>query len=166
MEPKYYHPRVGGNFRLDALQAAVLNVKLPHLNTWHEQRRENASLYNKLFNAAGLNRTADALDSGLSNGIVLPIEKENNYHIYNQFVIYSEQRDALMEHMKANNVGCEIYYPLALHEQECFRLLGYKKGDFPNSERAASMSLALPIYPDLTTEMIERVVEVIADFYN
>lgn len=166
MEPKYYHPRVGGNFRLDALQAAVLNVKLPHLNTWHEQRRENASLYRKLFKAAGLNRTADALDTGLNNGIVLPIERENNYHIYNQFVIYSEQRDALMEHMKANNVGCEIYYPLALHEQECFRLLGYKKGDFPNAERAAAMSLALPIYPDLTSEMIERVVEVIADFYN
>jgi dTDP-4-amino-4,6-dideoxygalactose transaminase len=166
MEPKYYHPRVGGNFRLDALQAAVLNVKLKHLDTWHGQRRENAALYNKLFNAAGITRSADDLDSGLKGGIVLPIEKENNFHIYNQFVIYSENRDALMEHMKAHDVGCEIYYPLALHEQECFRLLGYKKGDFPNSERAASMTLALPIYPDLTTEMIERVVEVITDFHK
>lgn len=166
MEPKYYHPRVGGNFRLDALQAAVLNVKLKHLDTWHGQRRENAALYNKLFNAAGITRSADDLDSGLTGGIVLPIEKENNFHIYNQFVIYSENRDALMEHMKAHDVGCEIYYPLALHEQECFRLLGYKKGDFPNSERAASMTLALPIYPDLTTEMIERVVEVITDFHK
>ncbi len=164
MEPKYYHPRVGGNFRLDALQAAVLNVKLPHLDSWHEQRRENAALYHKLFKAAGLTRSADELDSGLNGGIVLPIEKENNYHIYNQFVIYSENRDALMQHMKANDVGCEIYYPLALHEQECFRLLGYKQGDFPNAERAAAMSLALPIYPDLTTEMIHRVVEVIASF--
>ncbi len=166
MEPKYYHDRVGGNFRLDALQAAVLNVKLKHLNTWHEQRRENAALYNKLFKAAGLARSADELDTGLKAGLVLPIEKQNNYHIYNQFVIYSENRDALMEHMKAHDVGCEIYYPLALHEQECFRLLGYKKGDFPNAERAASMSLALPIYPDLTTGMIERVVEVIADFHK
>ncbi len=164
MEPKYYHPRVGGNFRLDALQAAVLNVKLPHLNTWHEQRRENAALYRKCFDLAGITRTADELETGLNGGVVLPIEKEGNYHIYNQFVIYSEHRDALMEHMKANNVGCEIYYPLSLHEQECFRLLGYKKGDFPNSERAAAMSLALPIFPDLTDEMIERVVEVITSF--
>ncbi|MGC6424227.1 MAG: DegT/DnrJ/EryC1/StrS family aminotransferase [Lentimonas sp.] len=164
MEPKYYHARVGGNFRLDALQAAVLNVKLPHLNCWHEQRRENAALYRKLFEEAGLTRTAADLESGLNGGVVLPIEKEGNYHIYNQFVIYTENRDALMAHMKANNVGCEIYYPLSLHEQECFRLLGYTKGDFPNSERAAAMSLALPIYPDLTDEMIARVVEVIAQF--
>ena len=91
MEPKYFHPRVGGNFRLDALQAAVLNVKLPHLNGWHEQRRANAALYNKLFAEAGLSRTVEALESGdLNNGVVLPIEKENNYHIYNQFVIYAQ----------------------------------------------------------------------------
>lgn len=164
MEPKYYHPRVGGNFRLDALQAAVLNVKLPHLSTWHEQRRENAALYRKLFEKTGIARSADALETGLENGIVLPVEKTGNYHIYNQFVIYSEHRDALMAHLKANDIGCEIYYPLALHEQECFRLLGYTKGDFPNSERAAAMSLALPIFPDLSNEMIERVVEVIAAF--
>ncbi|MGJ8653492.1 MAG: DegT/DnrJ/EryC1/StrS family aminotransferase [Opitutaceae bacterium] len=164
MEPKYYHPRVGGNFRLDALQAAVLNVKLPHLNTWHEQRRENAALYRKLFEQAGLTRTADDLDSGLNGGVVVPVEKEGNYHIYNQFVIYSEQRDALLKHLQSNNVGCEIYYPLSLHEQECFESLGYKKGDFPNSERAAAMSLALPIFPDLADEMIHRVVEVIAAF--
>ncbi len=164
MEPKYYHSRVGGNFRLDALQAAVLNVKLPHLNNWHEQRRENAALYRKLFTAAGITRTADELDTSLNGGIVVPLEKDGNYHIYNQFVIYSEHRDALMAQMKANDIGCEIYYPLSLHEQECFRLLGYKRGDFPNSERAASMSLALPIFPDLSDEMIERVVEVIAAF--
>jgi dTDP-4-amino-4,6-dideoxygalactose transaminase len=166
MEPKYFHPRVGGNFRLDALQAAVLNVKLPHLNSWHEQRRENAALYRKHFAEEGLVREIDALDQGdLNKGVILPIEKDNNYHIYNQFVIYTQDREALMQHMQANNVGCEIYYPLSLHEQECFRLLGYKKGDFPNAERAAAMSLALPIFPDLAPEQIARVVEVIANFF-
>ena len=166
MEPKYFHARVGGNFRLDALQAAVLNVKLPHLNNWHEQRRVNADLYRKLFAEKGLIRDINTLEScKLNKGVILPCEKPGNYHIYNQFVIYADERDALIEHMRANNVGCEIYYPLALHEQECFRLLGYTKGDFPNAERAATMSLALPIYPDLTPEMIERTVEVIAAFY-
>ncbi|MFU8847217.1 MAG: DegT/DnrJ/EryC1/StrS family aminotransferase [Opitutales bacterium] len=164
MEPKYFHPRIGGNFRLDALQAAVLNVKLQHLDRWHEQRRDNAALYRKLFEAAGLTREISQLDGSLDQGIVLPTEREGNYHIYNQFVIYAEQRDALMAHLQANDVGCEVYYPLALHEQECFRLLAYVKGDFPQAERAAAMSLALPIYPDLTPDMIERVVEVIADF--
>ncbi|MDA8735966.1 DegT/DnrJ/EryC1/StrS family aminotransferase [Opitutales bacterium] len=166
MEPKYFHARVGGNFRLDALQAAVLDVKLKHLNHWHEQRRANAALYHKLASEAGISRDISLLDSGdLQNGISLPTEKDGNYHIYNQFVIYSDQRDALIDHLRANNVGCEIYYPLALHEQECFRLLGYKRGDFPNSERAAAMSLALPIFPDLAPEQITRVVEVITDFF-
>ena len=166
MEPKYFHSRIGGNFRLDALQAAVLDVKLKHLNSWHEQRRENAALYHQLSEKAGISRSVDLLDSGdLQNGIILPTEKDGNYHIYNQFVIYSDQRDALIDHLRANHVGCEIYYPLALHEQECFRLLGYKRGDFPNSERAAAMSLALPIFPDLPPEQIARVVEVITDFF-
>jgi dTDP-4-amino-4,6-dideoxygalactose transaminase len=165
MEPKYFHPRVGGNFRLDALQAAVLNVKLKYLDSWHEKRRENAALYREYFDAAGLSRQIEMLDTGLGNGIVLPAEREGNYHIYNQFVIYSEKRDELMAHLKANHVGCEVYYPLALHEQECFRLLAYVRGEFPQAERAADMSLALPIYPDLTPAMIQRVVEVIADFF-
>ena len=165
MEPKYFHARVGGNFRLDALQAAVLNVKLQHLDSWHEQRRTNAGLYRQFFEGAGLTRDISELESGLNKGVVLPSEREGNSHIYNQFVIYAEQRDELMAHLKANDVGCEIYYPLSLHEQECFRLLAYVKGDFPNSERAAAMSLALPIYPDLSPEMIQRVVEVITDFF-
>jgi dTDP-4-amino-4,6-dideoxygalactose transaminase len=165
MEPKYFHSRVGGNFRLDALQATVLNVKLPHLNHWHAQRRENADLYRRLFTQAGLVRPIEDLLSGdLSGGYVLPAELPGNHHIYNQFVIYAEQRDALMAHLKENQVGCEIYYPLSLHQQECFRMLGYAQGDFPHSERAASMSLALPIYPDLSPEKITRVVEVIASF--
>lgn len=165
MEPKYFHARIGGNFRLDALQAAVLNVKLKHLDSWHAQRRTNAALYEKCFEAAGLARPAEALETGLNGGVILPTQGEGNTHIYNQFVIYSEQRDELMAHLKANHVGCEIYYPLALHEQACFRLLAYVKGDFPNAERAAAMSLALPIYPDLSPEMIQRVVDVIGEFF-
>ena len=166
MQPKYFHARIGGNFRLDELQAAVLNVKLKHLDSWHEQRRQNAALYRRLFGEAGIDRSMAALDTGdFQNGIILPIEGSNNYHIYNQFVIYSDQRDALVEHLRANQIGCEMYYPLALHQQECFRSLGYKPGAFPNSERAAAMSLALPIYPDLSEQQIERVVKVISDFF-
>ena len=167
MEPKYYHPRVGGNFRLDALQAAVLHVKLPHLNNWHEQRRDNAARYQQLLSEKDLARPLEAMEDGnkIGKGLVLPVAHPNNHHIYNQFVVYADDRDALIQHLRAHDVGCEIYYPLSLHEQECFRLLGYKKGDFPNAERAAAMSLALPIYPDLTPEMITRVVDVIADFF-
>lgn len=166
MEPKYFHSRVGGNFRLDALQAAVLKVKLPYLNQWHEKRRKNADLYRRLFKDAGLCRTIESLESSdMKKGILLPTEKEGNYHIYNQFVIYTDQRDALMQHLQAENIGCEIYYPLALHQQECFRLLGYTAGDFPNAERAAAMSLALPIFPELSQKQIERVVKVISDFF-
>ena len=166
MEPKYFHPRIGGNFRLDALQAAVLDVKLKHLNRWHEQRRSNAAHYRKRFKEAGIDRSMDTLNEGnLQNGIILPTEEDNNYHIYNQFVIYSDRRDALVEYLRANQIGCEIYYPLALHEQECFRYLGLDKGSFPNAERAAAMSLALPVYPDLSEEQIERVVEVMSDFF-
>ncbi len=163
MEPKYFHPRVGGNFRLDALQAAVLNVKLRHLDGWHERRRWNAAHYRRLFEERGLARPVESLDSTLDGGVVPPSAAEGNEHIYNQYVVYVEHRDALMEHLKANRVGCEIYYPLALHQQECFRLLGHRAGEFPNAERAAAMSLALPVYPDLTPAMIERVVEVVAE---
>ncbi len=166
MEPKYFHSLIGGNFRLDALQAAVLDVKLKHLNRWHEQRRNNATYYRKLFKEAGMDRNIDTPNTeNLQNGIILPTEEDNNYHIYNQFVIYSDRRDALMEHLRANQIGCEIYYPLALHEQECFSYLGLKKGSFPNAERAAAMSLALPVYPDLSKEQIERVVKVTCDFF-
>jgi dTDP-4-amino-4,6-dideoxygalactose transaminase len=167
MEPKYFHSLVGGNFRLDALQAAVLNVKLKHLDRWHEQRRDNAALYRQLFGEAGIARGIDTLDTGdFQNGIILPTENEGNYHIYNQFVIYSDQRDALMKHLRANQIGCEIYYPLSLHEQECLHFLGYNKGAFPQSERAAAMSLALPVFPELSAKQIERVVEVISDFFE
>lgn len=167
MEPKYFHALVGGNFRLDALQAAVLSVKLKHLDDWHGRRRKNARLYRRLFSDAGISRSIESLEKGdLQNGIILPTEKEGNYHIYNQFVIYSDQRDALMRHLRANQIGCEIYYPLSLHQQECFRSLGYQQGAFPHSERAAAMSLALPVFPDLSDTQIERVVEVVSDFFK
>lgn len=166
MEPKYFHALVGGNFRLDALQAAVLNVKLKHLDDWHRQRRKNAALYRQLFNDAGISCDPETIETGdLQNGIILPTEEAENYHIYNQFIIYSDQRDALVQHLRTNQIGCEIYYPLTLHQQDCFDFLGYQKGKFPNAERAAAMSLALPIYPNLSTQQIERVVEVVSDFF-
>ncbi len=167
MEPKYFHPRIGGNFRLDALQAGVLNVKLKHLNHWHEQRRGNATLYRKYFSEVGIDRSPDVLDTGdFQNGIILPTEEEGNYHIYNQFVIYTDRRDELMQYLRSQQIGCEVYYPLSLHEQECFQFLGYRKGAFPHSERAAAMSVALPVFPDLSDRQIKRVVEVVNDFFK
>ena len=141
-QPKYIHKYVGGNFRLDPLQAAVLLVKLPHLNAWSEARRKNAALYDELL--AG-------------SGIVTPWISPDCVSIFNQYVIRSERRDDLMNHLKNQGVGTEIYYPLPMHVQECFRSLGYKEGDFPESEKAARQVLALPIYPELTREMVEYV---------
>lgn len=160
MAPRYFHSMIGGNFRMDAIQAVVLQAKLPHLDGWSDQRRENAALYRELFTAAGL-----------TERITLPVEPYANrglrhHHIYNQYVIRSSERDALKAHLQAAKIGCEIYYPLSLHEQECFRYLGYEKGDFPDSERAAAESLALPIFPELKPEQIEYVVQTIGDFFN
>ncbi len=166
MEPKYYHERVGGNFRLDALQAAVLSVKLPHLDHWQSARQANAENYYKLFAENDLTRPLAALETGLEGGVVLPKVAPKRKHVFNQFVIYTERRDELLQYLRTNQVGCEIYYPLSLHMQECFRNLGYAEGDFPHAERAAAMSLALPIYPDLTAEMQARVVEVIKTFFR
>jgi len=140
---KYYHESVGGNFRLDEIQAAVLRVKLKYLDGWTEGRRRNAGLYRTLF--------AD------SDRIQLPFEHPNSRHIYNQFVIRTKQRDELLSHLKAQQIGCEIYYPVPLHLQECFKYLGSSRGTFPHSESAAIESLALPIYPELTCEQIETV---------
>ncbi|MCK5850524.1 MAG: DegT/DnrJ/EryC1/StrS family aminotransferase [Kiritimatiellae bacterium] len=146
--PKYYHEMMGGNFRLDAIQAVVLNVKLDHLEEWHEMRRKNAGIYDDLFGQTPV-QTPSAVykDKGI-----------RNYHIYNQYVVRVAERDAVRERMKEAGVGCEIYYPLALHMQECFSDLGYKSGDMPESEKAAGETLALPIYPELTREMQEEVV--------
>lgn len=148
--PKYYHKVVGGNFRLDALQAAVLRVKLKHLDEWTAARQRNAERYRQMFAAAGVD-------------VGLPCDAGYGRHIYNQFVIRSKRRDALMAHLKAHGVGCEIYYPVPLHLQECFADLGYKVGDFPASEQAAQETLALPIYPELSEAQQETVVRTVAE---
>ena len=149
--PKYYHKVVGGNFRLDALQAAVLRVKLRYLDEWTAARQRNAERYRQLFVAAGVD-------------IGLPCDAGYGRHIYNQFVIRSTRRDALMAHLKAQQIGTEIYYPVPMHLQECFADLGYRKGDFPASEQAALETLAIPIYPELTDEMQTQVVEAVKKF--
>jgi len=152
---KYYHRYIGVNSRLDALQAAVLLVKLRHLDEWSDMRRLNAERYDRLFAAA--NR------EGLN--IVTPRVQYTNRHIYNQYVIRAPQRDGLRGFLSKHGVGTDIYYPLPLHLQECYRTLGYHKGDFPESERAAEETLALPIFPELGEDQQEYVVEKIKEFY-
>ena len=155
-EVKYYHKFVGINSRLDGLQAAILRVKLPHLDSWSEARQRNAETYRKLFS-----------DAGLTERIGLPFERENVRHIYNQFTIrvFDEKRDALKKFLAENDIGTDIYYPVPLHLQECFEYLGYKVGDLPASERAANETLALPIYPELTLEQQQYVVAKIGEFF-
>jgi dTDP-4-amino-4,6-dideoxygalactose transaminase len=150
-EPKYIHKRVGGNFRLDALQAAVLRVKLPHLARWTEMRRRNAKRYDTLFREAGLERE-----------VTLPVEPDGFTHNFNQYVIRLPRRDAVRTQLAAAGIGTEIYYPVPFHLQECFGALGYAAGSFPVAEKAASTSLALPIYSELSAEQQEAVVGVIA----
>ncbi|MGD8448381.1 MAG: DegT/DnrJ/EryC1/StrS family aminotransferase [Desulfobacterales bacterium] len=154
-QPKYYHKLVGGNFRLDAFQAAVISVKLKHLDKWTQSRQENARKYRELFATVGID---DAIN--------LPVEKEER-HIYNQFVIcVKDKRDELRLFLNDAGVGTEIYYPVPMHLQECFLALDYKKGDFPVAEYAALHTLALPIYPELSDDQIAYVVEKIKDFYD
>lgn len=162
MEPRYYHATVGGNFRLDAIQAAILRVKLPHLERWQRARRDAAALYRRLFAEAGIARDSIAA----RDGIVLPPELPGRRHVYHQFVVRAPRRDALRAHLATRGIGCEIYYPLALHEQECFRQLGHKRGDFPESERSAAETLALPMYPELTPAQIEAVVAGVVSFFR
>ncbi|MFC2093020.1 DegT/DnrJ/EryC1/StrS family aminotransferase [Bacteroidota bacterium] len=170
-KPKYYHKIIGGNFRLDAIQAAVINVKLPYLNSWSEKRRANAELYTKLLMEKGLAEKEGFTEFNDANKVLLPkaVYKEfglKNYHIYNQYVIRIEKRDELREFLKAGDIGTEIYYPVPFHLQECFKDLGYKKGDFPVAESYADTSLALPIYPELTNEQINFVVGEINKFIS
>lgn len=154
-DPKYIHKIIGGNFRLDALQAAIVNVKLKYLDNWTKKRQENAATYRSLFDKAGL----------LSR-VTLPVDKEDR-HIYNQFVItLKEKRDQLRDFLLEKGVGTEIYYPVPMHLQECFSFLGHKKGDFSESEYAADHTLALPVYPELTFDQMEYVVEMVKAFYT
>ena len=156
MEPKYYHKMVGGNFRIDALQSAILLAKLPHLEGWVDDRRKNAQNYEKLFKKAGL---TDRLT---------PPKEVFPRHVYNQYIVRvaDGKRDALREYLNSQNVACEIYYPVPLHLQECFEDLGYEKGSFPEAEKAAAETLALPVANEVTAEQQEYAVEKIKTFYS
>ena len=155
-EPKYYHKVIGGNFRFDTLQAAIVSAKLPHLDAWTARRQANAARYNRLFEAAGLVG---------KEGISLPQVKTDR-HIFNQYVVRTARRDELMAFLRKNEIGCEVYYPVPLHLQECFAYLGHKPGDFPESEKAAGETVALPIYPELSDDHAAYVVETIARFFH
>jgi dTDP-4-amino-4,6-dideoxygalactose transaminase len=152
MRPKYYYKYIGGNFRLDTLQAAALLVKLQHLDAWSEKRRWNAALYNELL--------SDCAE------VAIPVIRTYNTSVFNQYVIRVQKgRDGLMQYLRDNGIGTDIYYPLCLHEQECFKPLNHKQGDFPESEKAAREVLALPIYAELTEEQIRYVAGRIKEFF-
>ncbi len=151
-EPKYYHKIIGGNFRLDAIQAVVVTAKLKHLDQWSEGRQSNAARYDRLLPAAGL-----------AEKITMPTVCQDR-HIFNQYVIRVPRRDDLRAFLKENDVGNEVYYPVPLHMQECFQSLGCKQGDYPESEKAASETVALPIYPELTDVQAQEVVDKVAEF--
>jgi dTDP-4-amino-4,6-dideoxygalactose transaminase len=151
MRPKYYHHYVGGNFRIDALQAAILHVKLPHLEAWTEGRRRNAEIYRELFDEAGVGAR-----------VVLPVELAGRRHVFNQYVVRftdgGATRDRVMAHLKERGIGCEVYYPLTLPQQECFRDVPGIAGPFPHSDAAAAQTLAIPVFPELTREQMSEVV--------
>jgi dTDP-4-amino-4,6-dideoxygalactose transaminase len=154
-KPKYFHPLIGGNFRIDELQAAVLRVKLKYLDGWTQARQRNAAFYDRAFSAAALGER-----------VVTPVAVPGQRHIFNQYIVRVDARDALKKFLAERSIGTEIYYPLSLHRQECFAYLGHKPGDFPESERAANETLALPIYPELTEQQLEHVAASVAEFVN
>ena len=160
MEPRYFHHVIGGNFRLDEIQAAILGVKLPFLERWAAARRAAADFHN-----------AEFVRAGLTEKITLPAEPYRdrglpNHHVFHQYVIRAPMRDSLREYLGKREIETAIYYPLGLHEQECFAYLGYRKGDFPETERAARETLALPLYPEISREAQRYVVDAIAEFYG
>jgi dTDP-4-amino-4,6-dideoxygalactose transaminase len=150
-KPKYFHKYIGGNFRLDPIQAAVLLVKLPHLDDWSDARRRNASYYDRRFR---------------NSAVTTPLIHSDCTSIYNQYVIGVQNRDALITHLKDREIATEIYYPLSMHQQECFRHLGYNPVDCPVASNAAAHTLALPIYPELTSEMLGHVSDSVLSFVN
>jgi dTDP-4-amino-4,6-dideoxygalactose transaminase len=153
----YHHKWVGWNSRLDALQAAVLRVKLPHLPSWSDGRAANANRYDAMFTESGL----------VGDGtLTLPYRAPNARHIFNQYTLRAQQRDDLREHLRSQGIGHAVYYPVPLHLQECFAELGHEKGDFPEAERACEEVLALPVYPELTEQQQERVVSAVVGFYK
>jgi dTDP-4-amino-4,6-dideoxygalactose transaminase len=154
MEPKYYHALIGGNFRIDEIQAAVLLVKFRHLENWHAGRQQNAAYYDRAFRAAGLTAR-----------VVTPTARPGYRHVYNQYVIRVPDRDRLRAYLAECGVGTEVYYPVPLHMQQCFAYLGYRPEDCPESARAARETLALPIYPELKEEQLQYVVDCIAAFH-
>ncbi len=149
--PKYYHRMIGINSRLDALQAGIILVKLPHLEKWHQGRRKNAAFYDEHLQDLPL---------------TLPRVSDDCVSVFNQYVIRTPRRDALREHLRKRGIGNEIYYPVPLHLQECYRDLGYREGSLPEAEKAARETLAIPIYPQLTEEQLEEVVSAIKDFFG
>lgn len=168
-KPKYYHKVIGGNFRLDSIQAAVLSVKLPHLNDWSAKRRENAAYYTKLLIEAGLAEETGRIKFDDKNKVLIPKAVYEgpglvNYHIYNQYVLRVERRNALRAFLTEKGIGNEVYYPVPFHRQECFAHLNLKDEDYPVANCAATDSFAIPIYPELTKEMMEYVVASIAEF--
>ena len=159
MEQRYYHHEVGGNFRLDALQAAILNVKLPHVPTWNAERRKNADRYATAF-----------ADAGLTDRLILPRrpfqDKVASDHIFHQYVLRAPRRDELSRHLADHGIGHGIYYPVPLHRQDCFAYLGYQEGSFPVSEAAARETIALPIFSELRDDEIDEIVNTISRFYE
>jgi dTDP-4-amino-4,6-dideoxygalactose transaminase len=153
----YHHEWVGWNSRLDALQAVVLRVKLPHLDDWSTGRAANADRYDRMLTESGL------VERG---SVRLPVRTDKARHIFNQYTLRVERRDDLKKHLGDQAIGCSVYYPVPLHMQKCFAELGYAEGDFPHAERACREVISLPVYPELTLEQQERVVGAIADFYR
>jgi dTDP-4-amino-4,6-dideoxygalactose transaminase len=157
MEPKYFHKHLGWNARLDALQACMLRIKLPHLDRWIGQRQEAGSRYDALI-----------AEHHLTQFLHRPVVKPHRRHTFNQYVVRvaSGARDALVRHLKADRIGCEIYYPMPLHLQECLAWLGYREGDFPASEEACRSVLALPMFPEMTAEQQQRVIRSCSAFFG
>jgi dTDP-4-amino-4,6-dideoxygalactose transaminase len=159
---RYYHEEIGANSRLDAIQAAVLRVKMPYLKQWNSERRERAGAYDRLFAASGLTKTGAAS----FNPVTLLKTRPEARHIYHQYVIRAKKRDQLKAFMSERGIGTQIYYPVPLHLQQCFAYVGYAAGDLPETEAAAAEVLALPMFAELREEEQQYVVETIAEFYS